>query len=194
MSRARLLLVAGMFLVLAAALAVAADDAALPAPGSAALVEDAADWDGQVVRFAGEAIGESMRRGDHTWIHLNDDAYGLAGPGEAVTRAGANSGIGIWVTAEQAGRIARFGDYRLHGDLVEVTGVFHAACPLHGGDLDIHAESLHIARAGYSTAHPISPSRVIAAGILAVMTLVMLAFLAARRRHTCTNSGARPPA
>jgi hypothetical protein len=172
MNHTRSILVAS--LVLAVALAAAAEDAALPAPGSAALVEDAADWEGHTVRFVGEAIGEAMRRGDHAWIHLNDDAYGLAGPGDEVTRAGANSGIGVWVTAEQAGAIARFGDYRRHGDLVEVTGVFHAACPQHGGDLDIHAASLRIVRPGYPTTHPLQARRMIAAGILAVMTLGLL--------------------
>jgi len=192
MNGTRWILAAG--LALAVAIAAAAEDAALPAPGSAALVEDAADWDGQAVRFMGEAIGEAMRRGDHAWIHLNDDAYGLAGPDDEVTRAGPNSGIGIWVTAAQAGQIARFGDYRRHGDLVEVTGVFHAACPQHGGDLDIHAVSLRIVRAGYSTAHPVSSSRLIAAGILAVTTLALVAARTALRRRTPTGSGARPPA
>lgn len=161
-------------LLLAAALAAFSEEAAPPAPGSAALVEDAAAWDGRTVRFVGEAIGEAMRRGDHAWIHLNDDAYGLAGPDDDVKRAGANSGIGIWVAAEQAGRIELFGDYRRHGDLVEVTGVFHAACPQHGGDLDIHAASLRILRTGYPTAHPVSSSRMIAAGVLAVATLALL--------------------
>jgi hypothetical protein len=172
MNHLRSISASGLFL--AAALAAAAEDATLPAPGSTALVEDAAAWDGHIVRFVGEAIGEAMRRGDRCWIHLNDDAYGLAGPRDEVVRAGANSGIGVWVTAEQAGAIACFGDYRRHGDLVEVAGVFHAACPQHGGDLDIHAATLRIICPGYPTAHPIQPSRMVAAAILAVLTLALL--------------------
>ncbi len=39
------------------------------------------DWDGRIVGFTGEAIGEAMRRGTMAWIHLNDDAYGLAEAG-----------------------------------------------------------------------------------------------------------------
>ena len=48
------------------------------------------------VSFTGEAIGEAMRRGTGAWIHLNDDAYGLAETGRL---SGANSGIGVWVDA-----------------------------------------------------------------------------------------------
>lgn len=190
MSRERSLFAAG--LLLAAALAAFPEDPAPPAPGSVALVEDAAAWDGRTVRFVGEAIGEAMRRGGHTWIHLNDDAYGLAGPDEEVRRAGTNSGIGVWATADQASAIVRYGDYRRHGDLVEVTGVFHAACPQHGGDLDLHAASLSIVRAGYATAHPLRPSHAIAAAILAVLTLALLVVRSLVRRRS--RDGARPPA
>lgn len=190
MNRERSLLAAG--LLLAAAFAAFPEGLATPAPGSAALVDDAAAWDGMTVRFVGEAIGEAMRRGGCIWIHLNDDAYGLAGPDEEMRRAGTNTGIGVWATADQASVIDRFGDYRRHGDLVEVTGVFHAACPQHGGDLDLHAASLHIVRAGYATAHPLTPSRTIAAAILAVLTLALLVVRSLVRRRS--RPGARPSA
>ena len=42
---------------------------------SASLVENASAWNGHVVTFKGEAIGEAMVRGKMAWIHLNDDAY-----------------------------------------------------------------------------------------------------------------------
>ena len=34
------------------------------------------------------------------------------------------------------------GSYKTQGDKVEVAGIFHRACLEHGGDLDIHAQSL----------------------------------------------------
>jgi len=170
--------------LLAAGIAAGAQEMEITMPGSTALVEDAADWDGRTVSFTGEAIGEAMRRGDHAWIHLNDDAYGLADAGVDVPLAGYNSGIGVWLDARQASTIAVFGDNRHHGDLVEVTGVFHAACPQHGGDLDIHASSLRVARAGYATFRRILPSRMIAAAILAGLTLALfLVNLRADRRR-----------
>ena len=143
------------------------------APGSTELVENPGTWDGSIVDFTGEAIGEAMRRGTMAWIHLNDDAYGLADPGANVALAGFNGGIGVWVTADTAAQISAFGDYKHHGDLVEVTGTFNAACPLHGGDMDIHATSLRIVRPGYTTVRKIHPVRMIAAGILAGLTLVL---------------------
>jgi hypothetical protein len=166
---------------------------AAPSPGSAALVQDAGDWDGVVVSFAGEAIGEAMRRGDMAWVHLNDDAYGLSGP-EGAELSGSNSGIGVWVDAGLASRISRFASYRQHGDVVEVQGVFHAACPQHGGDMDLHADSLRILRSGFEIARPVRRSRLAAAGGMA--SLAALLFAAQRilrsrreRRAGSTSTG-----
>ena len=171
---------------------VAADEpSGTPTPGSTALVEDAGDWDGRIVGFTGEAIGEAMRRGTMAWIHLNDDAYGLADAGAAATLAGFNGGIGVWVDADDASLISVFGDYRHRGDLVEVTGTFNAACPLHGGDMDIHAAALRIVRSGYATVRLIQPSRMIAAAILAGLTLgLFLVNLRADRR--LAGAGRKP--
>jgi hypothetical protein len=52
------------------------------------------------------------------------------------------------------------GDYRHKGDMVEVMGVFNRACREHGGDLDIHAESIRVIALGYETERPISMSKV----------------------------------
>jgi hypothetical protein len=167
----------------AAGFAAAVEPSGTPAPGSTMLVEDAGAWDGRIVGFTGEAIGEAMRRGAMAWIHLNDDAYGLADAGATTTHAGANSGIAVWVDADDASLISVFGDFKHHGDLVEVTGTFNAACPQHGGDMDIHATSLRIVRPGYPTATLIRPSRMIAAAILAGLTLgLFLVNLRADRR------------
>ena len=159
--------------LLAAGSAAAVEPSGTPTPGSTALVEDAGDWDGRIVGFTGEAIGEAMRRGTMAWIHLNDDAYGLADAGAEATLAGFNGGIGVWVDADDASLISVFGDNKHHGDLVEVTGTFNAACPLHGGDMDIHATSLRIVRPGYAAVTLIRPSRMIAAAILAGLTLAL---------------------
>ncbi len=119
------------------------------------------------------------------WIHLNDDAYGL---GDAGGLSGFNSGIGVWIDAGLASRIGIFGGYGSHGDVVEVTGTFNAACPQHGGDMDIHAEVMQIPEKGRPIPHPVSPARLRAAAVLAFMAAVLFAALLAlrrrRRRHT----------
>jgi hypothetical protein len=177
--------------LLAAGSAAADEPLVPPAPGSTELVENAGSWNGRIVGFTGEAIGEAMRRGTMAWIHLNDDAYGLADPGAEPTLAGANSGIGVWVNADDAALVSTFGDYRHNGDLVEVTGTFNAACPLHGGDMDIHAASLRIVRQGYATVRRVQASRVIAGAILAGLTLVL--FLVNLRTDRRVVGGVQPP-
>ncbi len=174
-----------LFIMLLAARAHAEGN---PCPGSTALVEDANEWDGRIIAFTGEAVGEAMRRGDMAWIHLNDDPYGLE---ETVGLSGFNSGIGVWIETGLASRIVVFGGYGRHGDVVEITGVFHAACPAHGGDLDIHADSLRIVRAGHDTSNPVSSSRALAAIIMAASTAgLFLAFTILRQRNASKDTSA----
>lgn len=150
----RKLLAALATLVVAAALAGCAETgtgSAVPNPneiGSGVLVEHMKEYDGMTVTFTGEAIGEAMVRGDHAWIHLNDDAYYEKNIEEGASLGGQNSGMPVWVSADLAAKIQVFGDYKHEGDVVRVTGVFHDACAEHGGDTDIHAESLDVVRPG----------------------------------------------
>jgi len=115
---------------------------------SAALIENPSLWDGRIVSFAGEAVGEALARGDHVWLQVNDDAYQARDLEDGRPRAGYNSGQAIWAPAELARRVRLLGDYRNEGDAVRVSGEFHAACREHGGDMDIHATGLEIVREG----------------------------------------------
>ena len=93
---------------------------------STELINSAKQYDGKTVVYTGEVIGDIMIRGDYAWINLWD---------------GKNA-IGIWVGKGLVKDIAYTGSYKFKGDVVEVGGVFHRACLQHGGDLDIHAQSL----------------------------------------------------
>ena len=93
---------------------------------STELINSAKQYDGKTVVYAGEIIGDIMARGDYAWINVND---------------GKNA-IGIWVGKDLVKEITYTGSYKFKGDVVEVNGVFHRACIQHGGDLDIHAQSL----------------------------------------------------
>lgn len=95
------------------------------------LVENSVSFDGKTVVFRGEVIG-IMVRGNFAWVNVLDN--GVA--------------IGIWVRAEDARKISFVGDYKHVGDMVEVIGTFHMACPEHGGDLDIHADEFVILTVG----------------------------------------------
>lgn len=126
---------------------------------SGTLVESPKKFDGTNVEFTGEAIGESMVRGDYAWIHLNDDAYYLKNVEEGAELGGLNSGMAIWLPAVEAAKISIFGDYKHQGDVVRVDGVFNAACPEHGGDMDIHATRLAMVSQGRHAADPVTPGK-----------------------------------
>ncbi|MHB9002553.1 MAG: hypothetical protein ACYC6C_00625 [Coriobacteriia bacterium] len=109
---------------------------------SSELVERAGAADGDAVEFTGEAIGEAMVRGDDAWLHLNDDAYFRRNVEEGSGLHGFNSGMPVFLSSELADQVEVFGDYTHQGDIVTVRGTFNAACGEHGGDTDIHADSL----------------------------------------------------
>ena len=83
---------------------------------SSTLVENANLWNGRIVTFKGEAIGESMVRGKMAWLHLNDDAYMEKNIEEGAVLGGYNSGHAVWVSAELAKKIRSFGDFKHDGD------------------------------------------------------------------------------
>ncbi|MFZ5801034.1 MAG: DNA-binding protein [Candidatus Omnitrophota bacterium] len=99
---------------------------------STELIEHAKEYDGKMVIFQGEAVGEVMRRGAFAWVNLND---------------GANA-LGIWLPISLASAITFTGGYKTSGDIIEIRGTFHRACLQHGGDLDIHAEELTVVKKG----------------------------------------------
>ena len=150
------------------------------AVASVQLIESAAAWDGRVVTFSGEAVGEPMVRGARAWLHLNDDAYQKRSTPEAGRQLrGYNSGQAIWAPAALAQRVRSFGGYRREGDSVRVLGTFNAACREHGGDMDIHATSLEVVGEGYAVAHPLRVRRL---GLGFALFALAAALELARRR------------
>jgi len=99
------------------------------------LINNARQYDGKSVVYVGEAVGDVMVRGDFAWVNIND---------------GENA-VGVWLNKELAGEIKFTGSYQTKGDQLEITGVFQRNCIQHGGDMDIHAQSIR----------KISPGRVV---------------------------------
>lgn len=93
---------------------------------SSELIKNAKEYDGKLIAYSGEVIGEVMLRGEFAWVNIND---------------GQNA-LGVWMSVVLAQEIKFTGNYKSRGDNLEITGVFHRACLEHGGDLDIHAQSL----------------------------------------------------
>jgi len=88
------------------------------------LITHAKQYDGKLITYSGEVIGDIMRRGEFAWVNINDG----------------NNAIGVWMDAGLTKEINFTGTYKSQGDTLEISGIFHRACPEHGGDLDIHAQ------------------------------------------------------
>jgi hypothetical protein len=114
------------------------------------LIKNAKEYDGKLIAYSGEAIGDVMARGEFAWVNIND---------------GENA-LGIWMSAALAKEIQFRGNYKSRGDSLEVVGVFHRACFEHGGDLDIHAQSLRKISNGRTVKEKINFDKLIASFIL----------------------------
>lgn len=129
------------------------------AVSSAELINNAKQYDGKVVIYKGEVIGDLMMRGEFAWVNVSD---------------GVNA-IGIWANKDLVKGIVYTGSYKSKGDRVEVKGVFHRACLEHGGDLDIHADLLRKTDNGVIIGKTIDMAKKKAAFILLGLTgLIMI--------------------
>ncbi len=107
---------------------------------STELINNAKQYDGKIITYKGEVIGDVMIRGEYAWLHVNDGIIA----------------IGIWAPKTMIQDIRYAGDYHKKGDIVEVSGTFHRSCLEHGGDLDIHASEIKKITSGNSVIQPIS--------------------------------------
>ncbi len=127
------------------------------AVSSKELIENAKKIDGKNIIYTGEAVTAIMDRGGDSWVNLNDG----------------DNAIGIWCAHVLTEPIRYVGDYKNRGDIVEVEGIFHRACPIHGGELDIHASSLKVIKTGYQVKRPFNRKMVEMSVVLFILTLVI---------------------
>lgn len=126
------------------------------------LAADVRQYDGQQVTLRGEVIGTVMRRGEYVWANVGDGS----------------TAVGVWAPARILEEIGPGGGYARKGDVVEVTGTFHAACPLHGGDPDLHAVAWQVVEKGGAREHFLPPWRwglaaaMVGAGVLLTVVAV----------------------
>lgn len=113
--------------------------------------------DGEKITYKGELITAVLRPcAGHSWLNLND---------------GANA-IGVWCESSQLGMVKFAGDYKKKGDIIEITGEFHRACPEHGGELDIHADSIKLIKKGYLVGEILDFKRIKSSAILFFLTIL----------------------
>ncbi len=143
--------------------------AAVDLISSGELVEKSNFYNGKTILFRGEVIGEVMVREEGAWLNINDDAY-CQGSSKLM---GYNSGQSIWAKAEDVKIIKTCGDYFHTGDVVEITGVFNRACKKHGGDMDIHAQTVTLIQPGKKIEHSIKPWKILASIILFFLIVIL---------------------
>lgn len=122
------------------------------------LIEKSKEFDGKNVVIKAEAIGEPLERGKFTWVNIND---------------GTNA-IGVYMKSDDAKKIYKYGSYKEKGDLIEISGTYRKNCEEHGGDVDIHADSVKILERGYVKEQPINKERRDIAFILMISTILLV--------------------
>jgi hypothetical protein len=125
-------------------------------PTSLELINNAKQYDGKIITYKGEVIGDVMIRKEYAWLHVNDGIIA----------------IGIWAPKTMVHDIRYAGDYHKKGDIVEASGTFHRSCLEHGGDLDIHASEIKIITPGSLVIQPISKKKVYI-GILSLILALL---------------------
>lgn len=133
-----------------------------------ALSQADSDLDGRVVRFQGEAIGESLRAdADTRWANILDD--GVA--------------IGVVAPTQMLTAIDGWGDWSRRGTIVEVTGVFNVACTQHGGDLDVHASKIRALEPSVPIERPVDLAKAGVAAFAFVLAAALAYLFRMRKRH-----------
>lgn len=125
--------------------------------------------EGTTVRFSGEAVGAAVRADEgHVWVNLADSS---------------DTPLAVYMTDELAGQISSYGSYSTTGSTVEVTGVYHVSCPVHQGELEVHATQLEVTDVGGDISHGVRAERLLAGvGLCAVALALIVLFVILRRR------------
>jgi hypothetical protein len=103
-------------------------------------------FDGHVVEYVGEVVGDVLRRRGGAWMLVNDDAYALeAGPlGLHRRPRGTNTGLAVWLPDPMPGLVGSPGRSGVRGDVIRVVGVLHRTDPEDGGGLTIRATTAEL--------------------------------------------------
>lgn len=138
-------------------------------------------FDGHVVVYVGEVVGDVLRRDGGSWVLVNDDDYALeVGPLSGHTQfAGSNSGLSVWLPDDQDDLVDEPGSARRRGDVIEVRGVVHRTDPDDGGGLTIRALQTRVLVEAQYLANRVHR---VQAGVAIVFVLLAAAVVAWERR------------
>ncbi len=121
------------------------------------------NYDNKLVTVEGEVIG-ILRKENFVWINIVGD----------------KAGIGVWCPAKLAENVKVAADYHHRGDLIRVTGRFHAACLEHGGDPDIHAAKIELLSRGEEIPREVDWLWMVASLVFLIISLFLYFWLPRR--------------
>lgn len=142
-------------------------------------------WDGKPVTYAGEAVGDLLRRDGGAWVQVNDDAYALeTGPllGHR-ERSGVNTGLAVWLPDGLHERLDGLGRPDQRGTVVLLEGVIHRADPDDGGGTTLRATSLEVLAPATAVSEPLHVAQLITAIVLSALAAAALLYARATRRR-----------
>jgi len=85
-----------------------------------------------------------------------------------------DNAIGIWCKSASLASVKFIGDYKNKGDILEAEGVFHRACSAHNGELDIHADSVKIIKAGFPVSERMLRRKLNLAAAVFLLTILLV--------------------
>jgi hypothetical protein len=133
-------------------------------------------FDGRRIVFAGEAIGELLRRDGGAWLQVNDDGYALeVGPlGRHDDRRGFNSGLSVWLPDGLHEQVEGFGGPSRRGDVLLLEGQLLRADPADGGGTTLRAERMVVLAPSVELDEPLHLLQVWVAGALSALAAAAL--------------------
>jgi hypothetical protein len=143
---------------------------------SAALVLSCpAAFDGAVVTYAGEVVGDVLVRDGGAWLLVNDDDYALE-VGPLPTHRdlrGTNSGLAVWLPADQVTLLGEPGRPGRRGDIIQVVARVARTDLSDGGGLTLRASEMVVLAAGASVDEPLDVAQAVLAGILLAIGIAL---------------------
>jgi hypothetical protein len=148
---------------------------------SAAVVSCPTRFDGEIVTYVGELVGDLLHRDGGAWVLVNDDDYALA-VGPLPTHRdhrGTNSGLSVWLPDEHLDQVTGLGRPGRRGDVVQIEGHIERTDPDDGGGLTLRATEIEVLRPSERFEDPTDLPQL----LLAVTALVVSAILWIARRR-----------
>lgn len=142
-------------------------------------------YDGMIVTFVGEVVGDVLPRSGGAWAQVNDDIYALeVGPLVGHRELdGFNTGLAVWLPDDLHEQIEAPGRPGRRGDVILVRGTLFQSDPDDGGGLTIRAEEMEVLAAPLEIEDPLHVPQLIAAVVLALLAAISVVWSRRRARR-----------